>query len=46
MKNGSQEETIVRLENVAQNLILEMVSAGATKVAIAKAVGVTDMTIL
>lgn len=30
----------------AQNLILEMVAGGATKVAIAKAVGVTDMTIL
>lgn len=33
-------------ERTAQTLILEMVSGGATKVAIAKAVGVTDMTIL
>lgn len=30
----------------AQQLILEMIAGGATKVAIAKAVGVTDMTIL
>jgi len=33
-------------ESSAQTLIAEMTSAGATKVAIAKAVGVTDMTIL
>lgn len=31
---------------IAQSIILEMVAGGATKVAIAKAVGVTDMTIL
>lgn len=35
-----------KAEPDAQALILEMVSGGATKVAIAKAVGVTDMTIL
>ncbi len=35
----------VSAETDAQALILEMASSGATKVAIAKAVGVTDMTI-
>lgn len=34
------------LQYHAKDIILEMVSGGATKVAIAKAVGVTDMTIL
>lgn len=33
-------------ERTAQTLILEMVAGGATKAAIAKAVGVTDMTIM
>lgn len=48
---GSQQLAIVH-ENKdsadadAQTLILQMVADGATKVAIAKAVGVTDMTIL
>lgn len=40
------DSTIVNQTSEARNLILELVSGGATKVAIAKATGVTDMTIL
>lgn len=36
----------MNITNLAKTLILEMVAGGATKVAIAKATGVTDMTIL
>jgi predicted transcriptional regulator len=39
-------DSIAEDKGTAQKLIIEMVTAGATKVAIAKAVGVTDMTIL
>lgn len=42
---GASASTLVAKPQ-AQQLILEMIAGGATKVAIAKAVGVTDMTVL